>query len=257
MKKIFIVATACIFSLFALCGCNDNADELKIAFPGDFIVDIEPGDKTVIGYVSELLTLEQLVDFHENGEKYPEGFVFGQLNGYGRVLDSAESEAQAHETVNNVFTNSQYTVTENQLTVETDLFYGLYAKWEHNTESYCYDEYVVCFKKNAYDAESKKFGTTNSDEIKGILDYLYYSNTYQIHGSKVYSSEISVKEGYYEYTNYCLQVCYGDWGLRDSLTFIKNVHQIAADTGETIKISSTTIGAAFVDGAGSSWGGIR
>lgn len=244
MKKVLMFALAVACALFSVCGCGKDCGDAA---------DNEPSDGHIRGEISELLTVEELVEFHYNGAKYPENFVFAELQGYGRVLNSSSSADEARAVVESHFTNSMNTTVENSLEVETELFYGLYAKWEHRSqgsnEPTNYDEHVVSFKSGVYDAESGIFGTEDKDDIKKIIDYIYYSQTYQIGGSKVYDSEISVKDGKYRYLIYTLQVSYGDWGMQDALSLTKDEWLIDIATGKTEKSANEILGTVFVDGA--------
>jgi len=249
MKKIFAAVFAAALTLFALCGCN-TWQGISVPLPSDG-GDREYGERLPAGGVSELLTLEKLIDFHFNGEKYPEDFAFGELKGYGRVLDSAASEEEARENVEKQFTSGWCRTVENRLNVETELFYGMYAKWAYYSQGTDFagylDENVVCFKKDVYDYSARRFGIKDGEKIKKILDYVYYAKTRDIGGYKVYQSGISQKDGKLEYVIYLLEVCYGDWGMQDSLTFVKEICEINSLTGETAT-SRNVVGWASVDG---------
>lgn len=271
MKKI-IASIACIVALFTLFGCNaDNGNSNESSSNDSSLIVDNSHDTTkppvndttqnttqntspnVNGEVKELLSVDELVEFHLHGNKYPENFVFDELGGYGRVIKSSSSEDEVLAVVEKHFTNDVCTVVENELCVETPLFYGVYVKWafqrEEMTAPTYYDEYVVSFKADAYDTENNQFGIKNKDEIKNILDYIYYSKTYQIGGYKVYSSDIHYEDGKYNYVTYLLEVCYGDWDVQDGLTFVKEVWQIDEATGN-VTSSRESLGTVYIDGDG-------
>ena len=76
MKKgILSIILACVLS-FTLCGCNKQNEHIS-------------------GEVKEIMTVEALVEFYEHGAKYPDGFLFKELEGYGRILFSASSREEA------------------------------------------------------------------------------------------------------------------------------------------------------------------
>lgn len=233
MKKIVLCLTVAVLALFSFCGCGagnkENEDEIR--------------DKSYRygGTVDELLSVEELFDFYINGNKFPENFVFEELDGYGRVIDSASSLDEAHKTVEKNFTSGFCKTVENRLVVETELFYGIYVKWSY-MEDYFYDEYVVSFKSDVYDAETKKFGTNDADMIKKIINYVYYSKMYKIGGSKVYSSDICRKDGYFEYLIYYIATIGGDWDMPDNTYLMKEIIKIDADTGEELDKSREEIG---------------
>lgn len=227
-------------------GNNEDGDKSHNTSPTDTTLNAD-------GEIKELLSADELIEFHLNGNKYPEKFVFDELVGYGRVIKSSSTEDEVLAATEEHFTNNTCTVVENKLCVETELFYGVYVKWAYQSKEMTnptyYDEYVVSFKTDAYDAENNRFGTINKDVIKKISDYIYYSKTYQIGGFKVYSSDINYKDGIYDYVIYLLEVCYGDWGVQDHLTFIKEERQIDEVTGE-IALSRESLGDVFIDGDG-------
>ena len=244
MKKIFALIFGAFFVLSALCACDRGGK------------DGGNNEPFYEGEVNERLSAEELIDFHQNGEKFPANFGFAELTGYGRVVSSASSRADALAVTQEKFTNEQCTVSENRVDLETDLFYGIYVKWlytEGESEPISYDESVVSFKTEVYDAKTQTFGTRNREEMKKILDYLYYDETCCIGGSKIYSSELTEKEGDSKYVLYYIQVNYGDWGLRDELSFIKEVRKIDLSSGGTT-LSRETVGMVLVDGKNSRYG---
>lgn len=236
---------------------RNNLDEVHESLPvekdDNSSGDDDADDKNVHSEVNELLTLDELIDFHLNGAKYPDNFVFEELSGYERVIESASSREDALSTAAEHFNSGWCTTEETRLEVETDLFYGLYVKWAYRTggvgkpESY-YDEYVVSFKKDVYDSENMQFFTKDTDDIKSILDYIFYSESYQTGGTKVYSSDIILENDKCTYTAYVLMVVYGDWGLQDELNLLKTQLWIDLATGKTT-YHIEEIGTAYIDGA--------
>lgn len=258
---LFVVLCMC-FSLVA-CKVSDNNTGGDDDGNGN-------DDKHVNGEVNELLTVDELVDFHENGEKYPDNFVFEELTGYGRVMPSTSSVAEALSMVKEYFTNGDYVAVEYKLTVETDLFYGIYVKWAYQSNgtvdmSRYYDEYVVSFKKSVFDYyldyslneypyinHHMQFFTPDKGAIKSILDYYLYSRTYQMYGEKVYSTDINLQGDKYVYTAYILQVCLGDWGTQDQLSLIKRVIDIDLATG-IAETNDEVVGEVYIDGQLTHW----
>lgn len=256
---LFVVLCMC-FSLVA-CEVSDNEDNDNNTGGEDNI------DKNVNGEVSESLTVDELVDFHENGAKYPDNFVFEELTGYGRVMESTSSQEEALSMAKEYFTNGSYVAVEYRLTVETDLFYGIYVKWAYQSDgtidmSRYHDECVVSFKKSVFDysfgydysgefvsvKHNMQFFTQDKGAIKSILDYYLYSRTYQTYGEKIYSTNINLQGDKYVYTAYILQLCFGDWGMQDGLSLIKRVIDIDLATG-IAETNDEVIGEVYIDGA--------
>ena len=243
MKKTVMFIVTCALALAVLCSCGSSADK--------------DGDKHIHGEVNELLTVEELVDFHLNGARYPENFVFEELEGYGRVIKSASSQEESLEVATEHFNSGWCTTVECRLTVETDLFYGLYVKWDYRNGGVgepvaYYDEYVVSFKKDVYDFENKQFFTEDSEIIKSILNYTCYDHEYinpEYLGfaGKIYSSDIIKNDDKYEYIAYGLTGVGGDWGMQDKLYFLKLVVEVDLATGKT-SYNVETVGTVFIDG---------
>ena len=241
MKKTVTFIVTCALALAVFCGCGSSADK--------------DGDKHIRGEVNELLTVEELVDFHLNGARYPENFVFEELERYGRVIKSASSQEEALEVATEHFNSGWCTTVECRLTVETDLFYGLYVKRDYRSGGVgepvaYYDEYVVSFKKDVYDFENKQFFTKDADIIKSILNYTCYDHVcpeYLGFAGKIYSSDIIKNGDKYEYIAYGLTVVGGDWGMQDKLYFLKLVVEVDLATGKT-SYNVETVGTVFIDG---------
>lgn len=251
-KIISLFSVLCMCFGFVACNQRDNINYTKN------IGDGADGDKHIHGEVNELLTVEEFVEFALNGARYPENFIFEELNGYGRVIESAASREEALELAAEHFNSDWCTTVENRLEIETDLFYGLYVKWDYRSGGAgepvtYYDEYVVSFKKDVYDSENKQFFTENVEIIKSILNYTcydheYISPEYLGFAGKVYSSDIVKIGDKCEYIAYGLTGVGGDWGMQDELNFLKLVVGIDLATGKT-SYNIETVGKVYIDGA--------
>lgn len=249
--SLFVVLGMC-FSFVACNQPNNLDDERNERYMND-----GDSDKHIHGEVKELLTVEEFVEFALNGARYPENFILEELNGYGRVIESASSREEALKVAAEHFNSGWCTTVENRLEVETDLFYGLYVKWAYRSGgagepvSY-YDEYVVSYKKDVYDFENKQFFTENADIIKSILNYScfdhnYISPEYLGFAQKVYSADITKNGDHYEYIAYGLTRVFGDWGEQDELYLLKLVVEIDFATGKT-SYRVETVGKVYIDG---------
>ena len=245
MKKVFTLMIACVLVLTLLCACNNTSDNEN--------GNVREGEDIVVE-----LTDDEIIDFNFNGKQYPENFIFEELQDYGRVIESSSSRKDALSTATEHFNSGWCTTVECRLTVETDLFYGLYVKWDYRNGGVgepvaYYDEYVVSFKKDVYDFENKQFFTKNADIIRSILNYicrdhLYISPEYLWFADKVYSSDIIKNGDKYKYIAYGLSRVLGDWGMQDELNFLKLVVEIDLATGKT-SYSVETIKQVYIDGA--------
>ena len=249
---------------------NDKRHPIKVAYDEDiYVLNLSLNiwekieiDLTTINF--EQITDEELEYVFKYHNKYPTNM--GYINGkyYGRIVSSSSSIDNAIEVVTNHFTDYRYpfstnSVVEVRLDTETELFYGVYVKWEHNASgqlSY-YDEYVISFKEEIIENKVKKlitdneyaiFKTKEPELIKQIMDYRYYNSSHDILGSKLLYSEVVENDDAFVYKSYGTMLIGGDFGLQDEISLIKTIYKINKSTGELILSSSETIKTIFVDG---------
>lgn len=282
MKKAILFLVTCMFAIALLCGCGTRKDSgqeynsdgiitITDDKPDDKAPDNNPEDKekeenipsdgkNLHGEVNELLTVEELADFHLNGAKYPENFVFWESEGQGLVIESTSSREEALLAAEKLLTEKDCIILENRLAVETDLFYGIYLKKSHYSSALdrtlYYDYYLVSFKADVYDAETERFFTNDIDEVASIMNYLFYGWSYNWQGFKVYSADVSLINNSCEYTAYVLIAIYGDWGIQDELAFLRIDCHIDLATGE-LTHDYERVGTAFIDGKYTHSGGIE
>lgn len=181
---------------------------------------------------------DELIEFSNSGDKFPDNFIDNKLNDYKRIINSSNSIEEAQNAVLEEF-NSNNKVIKNNLLVESDTYYGLDVSWLHtqtNGKSSTYSEKVISFKKNIYDSENNIFYSKDKTIIKEVLNLRYYMQNYNDRGNKVLQSTISESSDCFEYTIYYIERVYGDWGINDVLHFKKDVIEIDKETG---KINST------------------
>ena len=181
---------------------------------------------------------DELIEFSNSGDKFPDNFIDNKLNDYKRIINSSNSIEEAQNAVLEEF-NSNNKVIKNNLLVESDTYYGLDVSWLHtqtNGKSSTYSEKVISFKKNIYDSENNIFYSKDKTIIKEVLNLRYYMQNYNDRGNKVLQSTISESSDCCEYTIYYIERVYGDWGINDVLHFKKDVIEIDKETG---KINST------------------
>lgn len=234
LKKILSLLMV-FFMLFLFTACNDQS----------------------INY--ENLSNRKFKSIYENYDKYP--INMGYINGknYGRVVSSSSSIEEAFEVVTNHFTDDSNIVVGINLDIETQFFYGVYVKWEHNSSgqlSY-FDEFVISYKKDIFDCKMKRsinddeyyiFTTKDTLIIKQIMDYIYYSETYEISGSKLFFSEVTETDDSFIYKSYGSRSVFGDFGLQDKIYLVRTIWEINKSTKELGLLSEDTIKTIYVDG---------
>lgn len=194
------------------------------------------------------LSNDELIEFSNSGDKFPDNFIDNKLNDYERIINSSNSTEEAKKAVLEEFNsnNMGYTnkVIKNNLLIESDYYYGLDVSWlytQPNGKSSTYSEKVISFKKSIYDSENSIFYSKDKTIIKEVLNLIYYMQNYNIGGSKVLQSAISENSNCFEYTIYYIERSYGDWGLNDTLHFQKDVIEIDKETGKIIPTDSIEI----------------
>ena len=194
------------------------------------------------------LSNDELIEFSNSGDKFPDNFIDNKINDYERIINSSNSTEEAKKAVLEEFNsnNMGYTnkVIKNNLLIESDYYYGLDVSWlytQPNGKSSTYSEKVISFKKSIYDSENSIFYSKDKTIIKEVLNLIYYMQNYNIGGSKVLQSAISENSNCFEYTIYYIERSYGDWGLNDTLHFQKDVIEIDKETGKIIPTDSIEI----------------
>lgn len=107
---------------------------------------------------------DELIEFSNSGDKFPDNFIDNKLNDYKRIINSSNSIEEAQNAVLEEF-NSNNKVIKNNLLVESDTYYYIervYGDWGIND--------VLHFKKDVIeiDKETGKINSTDSIEIKEI-----------------------------------------------------------------------------------------
>lgn len=206
----------------------------------------------------ENLSNRELKSIYESYDKYP--INIGHINGknYGIIVSSSSSAEEALEVATNHFTNDSNTVVGFKIDIETQFFYGVYIKLENNSSAQLlyYDEYVISYKKDIFDClvkskatdiEHSYFNTKDQLLIKQIMDYKYYSETYQTSGSKLFYSEVVQTDDSFFYKTYGSELIGGDTGMQDKISLVRIIWEIDKSNGELSLSSKDTIKTIYVD----------
>ncbi len=217
------------------------------------IVDMENLSATVI----EKFTDIQLEWVHKNAEKFPDNFVFANLNDCAKVIESAETKAEAIENAREKYSTSVYDVTECKVLSETDNFYVVYVKWvskkEPNSGKFR-EEKAVCFKENVFDVDDStgegEIFAKDKGLIKNIFDFTYYCKYSNLGGYKVLYSEVTEDKASLKYTVYFVGTVYGDKGIMDEVSLYKQETIIEKDDREFESKAKVTLKKIGVIGEG-------
>lgn len=217
------------------------------------IVDMENLSATVI----EKFTDVQLEWVHKNAEKFPENFVFANLNDCAKVIESAKTKDEAIANAKEKYSTPVYDVTECKILSETDNFYVVYVKWvskkDPNNGKFR-EEKAVCFKENVFDVDdSTSEGEISSKDkglIKNIFDYVYYCKYNNLGGYKVLYSEVTEEKASLKYTVYFVGTVYGDKGIMDEVSLYKQEIIIEKDDREFESKAKVTLKKIGVIGEG-------
>lgn len=192
-------------------------------------------------------------------EKYRKNIRSSILNidgqSYGRIISSSDSPEDAVNVCTRHFTSEHYsatsvsknTVVECSVIYESELFYGIYVKWEHysggNSKSY-YDENVISFKKSVaditagnstyIDRQSYNIITDDGGSIEEILLFLYnkvYVDNIWMHIDDILQYETVDNENEFILNVYSYLFCMGDWDMADEYTIVYQTIVVDKTTG--------------------------
>lgn len=81
---------------------------------------------------------------------------------------------------------------------------------------------IGVFKKNIF----------NQNDSKEVIEYLWFTENYNNGSSKVYEGVIQNSDQFYIYYLYEIGIVYGDYGMKDVLSYIKHTFNINKNNGE-------------------------
>ena len=155
---------------------------------------------------------------------------------FGRIISSAESAEDAVDVCTRHFTDDRYPQSVNRVVecyviYESDLFYGIYVKWElYDYEEFdgSWDEIVISFKKGVADITARNviYGdeaayrvcVDQEEQVEQIVLYLYYNDNSL---NEILDYEILCDDNEYRIIVYAYDITYGDWGVSDEYSFEK------------------------------------
>ena len=150
-------------------------------------------------------------------QKWPSDFGFGNLEAY--ICGSVDSYDAAIKHHNNKVNDNKNYKYEYSLKEENELYYLINVKQTTVKNGSTYEYVIMYYKNSIYDFDNNIIHSNDFNVIKRILDNNYYSNNYQIFGSKILYSQLFDKGDYYLYVNYYVKCVFGDWDVSDKLTY--------------------------------------
>jgi len=81
---------------------------------------------------------------------------------------------------------------------------------------------IGVFKKNNF----------NQNDAKELIEYLWFTENYNNASSKVHRSIIETNNTYYNYYLFEIEITFGDYGMKDSISYIKHTFKININNGE-------------------------
>jgi hypothetical protein len=170
---------------------------------------------------------DELEKVYLESPKWPNDFGFGDVEGH--IYGSAESYEEAVKKFKaRVKDNKDYKY-EYSLIEENKFYYLINAKQTYVKNGNIYDIPVIYYKNNIFDYENNMLYTKDTNEMKKIMDHTYLSGIYNILGSEFFASQIIDKGEYYLYVIYSAQLCGGDWGISDTITYSRITNVISKD----------------------------
>ncbi|MBR6676613.1 MAG: hypothetical protein IKL24_04705, partial [Clostridia bacterium] len=233
----------------------------------------DEADPTEYSFEDDLKNLshDNIIPFIEKYRKnYRSSILEIDGKSYGRVISSSDSPEDAVSVCTSHFTSehhSEVTITKNTVVecnviYESELFYGIYVKWEHFSgdsagvrKSY-YDENVISFKKSVADItagnsiyndrQSYNIITDDGGSIEQILLFLYnevYVDNIWMRISDILQYETVDNENEFIMHVYSYLFCGGDWDMSDEYTIVYQTIIVDKATGtvtfeEAIKLNT-------------------
>lgn len=211
-------------------------------FHDEYLINIE--------YDFDVMSDEDFELLYENAPKLPLHYLNVNLEGYERIVSSASSVNEAIQIVTDHFTSTSYHTTKVEVLYENDILYGIYVRWDPiDGKGIGYEENVVCFKKEVFDYDTFIFYSDDPNQIYDVLNYVRYSNGYNIDGTKILQNKFVVNDSSCYYYSYETQVIYGDYGLQDKVRLIYIEYEVNLLTNKVIK-KEYIVKEIFIDGDG-------
>ena len=177
----------------------------------------------------------EIISYYDSAPKG--GFTEGSI----RVFDSAASEDEAREILEDMYNSEYNTVNRIEKASENDGYFLFDVGWIYMKSGRQYSENCLVFKESFFDKENQKFGAVSAEVIKEVFDIDIYEGICNTGGSKMLESTV-VKEGAeYVYTCYTFDVTYGDWGLNDTLYLRLTTAIVDANSGVVKDVNETTV----------------
>lgn len=179
-----------------------------------------------------LISLGQLVlcDKLDNQAVY---YPFGEKIGVGNPYEmsiaqqSADGETSARQIAEAYYTpeNDSYWFNDFLYIGETDLFW-MYLSYYNNNNVKDKPRYCLVFNKEYFDYENSIFyGDLTEAGIKEFFSLYKVPNIGTCIGNFVHEADTR-----FEYVSYYISICYGDYGLNDSVMLVKYCWNIDKDT---------------------------
>lgn len=171
------------------------------------------------------------------------------LNDYERGHISVNTVDEAIEEAKGYGISKYYSTEEIldlKLESETEYYYIIYQKYisHRGTGDVTFENHYLFFKNSVLDLDTNIIGEkyrNDSKAVKEILDTYIYIGSAQNLSSKPLSSSIEEKSNRFDYECYSFDASYGDWGLRDSISLIKDTYSIDKQSGQFIRYTPKTI----------------
>lgn len=179
-----------------------------------------------------LISMGQLVlcdKLDNQAAYYPFGEKIGVENPYEMSIaqQSADGEASARQIAEAYYTpvNDSYWFNDFWYIGETDLFW-MYLSYYNNNNVKDKPRYCLVFNKEYFDYENSiLYGDLTEAGIKEFFSLYKVPNVGICIGSFVHEDDTR-----FEYVSYYISICYGDYGLNDSVMLVKYCWNIDKNT---------------------------
>ena len=204
------------------------------------------------------LTNDDLVNLSLGSPKGPEDcaplYEYRITNIARSALDANDAVVAAKERFTNrgEFSFGYNVATDASVTLDSEFFYVVNVSWDHFTDEkkFTYNGDAFCFKDEFVhltidESYHSSMAIKDFSAMKTLLDLYEFQHNTTHGGWRLICSEIEEKEDEYLYSNYTVQTCYGDWGLRDRIDLVKGTYSISKEGGTVAYLGETVLQTAY------------
>ena len=175
-----------------------------------------------------------LKNLYDNIDYAPEGFVDDKISSYEGLDSSLNSASSFYEAIGDLSDKEG----NKELEEETKYYYAInqsYVIEKNKGDAKTFNYIYIYFKNSIINIENEEINVkviNNKEKIKEIFNMIYYIDNCENGSFKIADSKVNEYLDKYVYTIYYFETSYGDWGLNDSIRFMKQKVEIDKKSGQ-------------------------